>query len=170
LHCTRADIAAVAVNDCSDSFVDAWTRNHTRLLFASLAICTAFQVAHAAAAAAVGNTAPASVARHFAFGDARYFGSTAGIALRQPVVGISVTPRGNGYGLATRDGGVFNFGAARFHGAAPGAVPVVAIASSATGDGYWAFPTTGWVGVFGDAIAYPGVPSGTIGVVSAAAT
>src|SRR5260370_41064092 len=40
--------------------------------------------------------------------------------LNQPIVGLATTPTGQGYWLVARDGGVFTFGDAGFHGAAGG--------------------------------------------------
>ncbi len=42
------------------------------------------------------------------------FGATANV--NQPIIGITGAPRGGGYWLASRDGGVFSFGTARFAG------------------------------------------------------
>ena len=68
----------------------------------------------------------------FAFGDARFLGSTGATRLAQPVVGMSRSPSGNGYWLVASDGGVFAFGDARFQGST-GAIrlarPMVGIAS-----------------------------------------
>ena len=44
----------------------------------------------------------------------------AGRRLNQPIVAIVATPDGRGYWLASSDGGVFNFGDARFYGSAAG--------------------------------------------------
>ncbi len=66
----------------------------------------------------------------FAFGDARFAGSLASVALRAPVVGIARDPDGRGYWLAAADGGVFAFDAP-FLGSMAGtrlAAPVTAIA------------------------------------------
>jgi len=52
----------------------------------------------------------------FAFGDARFFGSTGAIRLNQPIVGMTPTPSGNGYWLVATDGGIFAFGDAKFFG------------------------------------------------------
>ena len=52
----------------------------------------------------------------FAFGDARFYGSTGSIRLNRPVVGMAATPDGGGYWLVASDGGVFAFGDARFYG------------------------------------------------------
>ena len=52
----------------------------------------------------------------FTFGDAHFYGSTGGMHLNQPIVGIARTPTRKGYWLVARDGGVFTFGDARFYG------------------------------------------------------
>ena len=52
----------------------------------------------------------------FSFGDARFFGSTGGIHLNDPIVGMASTPAGGGYWLVASDGGIFSFGDAVFHG------------------------------------------------------
>jgi len=52
----------------------------------------------------------------FAFGDARFFGSTGDNRLNQPLVGMRPTPTGRGYWLVARDGGIFSFGDAGFMG------------------------------------------------------
>jgi hypothetical protein len=46
----------------------------------------------------------------FAFGDAHFFGSTAGIRLAGPVESIASTVDGRGYWMVAADGGVFNYG------------------------------------------------------------
>ena len=45
----------------------------------------------------------------FSFGAAPFRGSTGGIPLEAPVVGMLAAPRGAGYWLAAADGGVFAF-------------------------------------------------------------
>ena len=52
----------------------------------------------------------------FAFGDAGFFGSTGGLALNKPIVGMAATPDGQGYWLVASDGGIFAFGDAQFFG------------------------------------------------------
>ena len=47
----------------------------------------------------------------FAFGDARFHGSTGNLRLNQPIVGMSPTPDSKGYWLVASDGGVFAFNA-----------------------------------------------------------
>jgi hypothetical protein len=56
----------------------------------------------------------------FAYGSARFSGSTGAIKLNMPVVGMAPTPDGNGYWLVASDGGIFNYGNAGFSGSAGG--------------------------------------------------
>ena len=56
----------------------------------------------------------------FAFGDARFYGSTGHLKLNRPIVGIAATPDGRGYWLVASDGGIFAFGDAGFHGSLAG--------------------------------------------------
>jgi hypothetical protein len=92
-----------------------------------------------------------------AFGDAHNYGSTAGIRLNQPVVGMAALPNGSGYWLVARDGGIFSFGHARFHGSTGGVAlnkPVVAIAATPDGGGYWLVASDGGLFNYGDAKFY----------------
>ena len=50
----------------------------------------------------------------------RFFGSTGGIHLNQPIVGMAATPDGKGYWLVASDGGIFTFGDAGFFGSTGG--------------------------------------------------
>ena len=90
----------------------------------------------------------------FAFGDARFFGSTGAIALNKPIVGMASTPSGNGYWLVASDGGIFAFGDATFRGST-GAInlnrPIVGMASTPSGGGYWLVASDGGIFAFGDA-------------------
>ena len=69
---------------------------------------------------AVINATPAAAATGddtvLAVGDATFAGSTSGVPLSQPVVGLAARPNGDGYWEVARDGGVFNFGRASFLG------------------------------------------------------
>ncbi|HWE55967.1 MAG TPA: hypothetical protein VG435_10660 [Acidimicrobiales bacterium] len=89
------------------------------------------------------------------FGDAAFFGSTAGVKLAQPVVAVAAVPNGSGYWMVATDGGVFNFGpGAKFHGSTGGVKlvkPIVGMASTPTGNGYWLVASDGGVFAFGDA-------------------
>ena len=90
----------------------------------------------------------------FAFGDARFWGSTGAIKLNQPVVGMAATPDGAGYWLVAADGGIFAFGDAAFLGSAgniPLVAPIVAMATTRDGRGYWLAASDGGVFTFGDA-------------------
>jgi len=90
----------------------------------------------------------------FAFGAARFEGSTGNIHLNQPIVAMAATPSGNGYWLVASDGGVFAFGDARFHGSTGNLhlnQPIVAMATTPTGNGYWLAARDGGIFAFGDA-------------------
>ena len=54
----------------------------------------------------------------FSYGDATFLGSTGGITLNKPIVGMAATRDGGGYWLLASDGGVFNYGDAGFSGSA----------------------------------------------------
>ena len=66
--------------------------------------------ASAAAAPAPGYWMVASDGGIFAYGGAKFFGSTGAIKLNMPIVGMAATPSGNGYWLVASDGGIFSFG------------------------------------------------------------
>jgi hypothetical protein len=90
----------------------------------------------------------------FTFGDAEFFGSTGGLTLNRPVVGMAATPTGDGYWLVASDGGTFTFGDAEFFGSTGGLTlnrPVVGMAATPTGDGYWLVASDGGIFTFGDA-------------------
>ncbi len=74
--------------------------------------------------------------------------------LNQPVVAMTASPSGGGYWLVARDGGVFSYGDARFHGST-GALalkaPIVGMASTPSGGGYWLVASDGGIFSFGDA-------------------
>ncbi|MEA3077834.1 MAG: hypothetical protein QOF60_2742 [Actinomycetota bacterium] len=91
----------------------------------------------------------------FAFGDAEFLGSTGGIKLDKPVVGMATPPSsGRGYWLVGSDGGVFTFGDTLFYGSTGGQKlnrPIVGITSTPTGLGYWLVAADGGIFAFGDA-------------------
>jgi hypothetical protein len=110
--------------------------------------------AGAADAAPKGYWMVASDGGIFAFGGAKFLGSTGAIKLNMPIVGMAATPSGNGYWLVASDGGIFSFGDAAFFGST-GALklnkPIVGMASTPSGQGYWLVASDGGVFSFGDA-------------------
>ncbi|WP_298334650.1 hypothetical protein [Ferrimicrobium sp.] len=111
----------------------------------------------------------------FDFGNAHFYGSTytygiTGLGgahpLNAPIVGIVPTPNGGGYWLIAADGGVFDFGDAGFYGstytygitglggAHPLNAPIVGMAATPNGGGYWMVAADGGVFDFGDAGFY----------------
>ncbi|HMK98203.1 MAG TPA: hypothetical protein VK425_11695 [Acidimicrobiales bacterium] len=87
-------------------------------------------------------------------------------AIRSPApvyVGIVATPDGQGYWLATSDGGVSAFGDAAWYGSLTAersrpAAPVVGVARVPDGRGYWLVGADGRVYNFGDARLYSALP------------
>ena len=106
----------------------------------------------------------------FAFGSARFYGSTGAMKLNSPVVGMAVTPDDRGYWLVASDGGVFSYGDAKFYGSLGGQHlnhPITAIASTARG-GYWLLGAGGGVYAFGKAQARGSINNYPRGVVASA--
>jgi hypothetical protein len=90
----------------------------------------------------------------FPFGNAVGWGSTGGIHLNQPIVGLAATPGGAGYWLVASDGGIFPFGDAVGWGSTGGIhlnQPIVAMASTPDGGGYWLVARDGGIFPFGNA-------------------
>ncbi len=100
------------------------------------------------------------------FGDTYSYGLT-GLSgshpLAEPIVGMAATPDGKGYWLVAKDGGIFNFGDAGFYGnpytlgltglsgSHPLAEPIVGMAATPDGKGYWLVAKDGGIFNFGDA-------------------
>jgi hypothetical protein len=88
----------------------------------------------------------------FSFGDAPFAGSTGGIHLNQPIVGMAANPAGPGYWFVASDGGIFAFGGAPFFGST-GALhlnkPIVGMAPVASGQGYYLVASDGGIFAFG---------------------
>ena len=90
-------------------------------------------------------------------------GLTGSHPLSAPITGIAVDPAGTGYWLVAADGGVFNFGSARYFGntyalgltgltgSHPLNASIVGIASTPSGKGYWLVGKDGGVFNFGNA-------------------
>jgi hypothetical protein len=92
----------------------------------------------------------------FAFGQ-DFCGSTGGIALNKPVVGMAAVPGGGGYWLVASDGGVFTYGNAQFFGSTGSLhlnAPVVSMAATPDGKGYWLVASDGGIFSYGDAQFY----------------
>jgi hypothetical protein len=90
----------------------------------------------------------------FSFGNAQFYGSTGGIVLNKPVVGMASTSSGNGYWFVASDGGIFNYGGAPFFGSEGGKplnAAIVGMAATPDGGGYWEVASDGGIFSFGDA-------------------
>ncbi|HEV3124315.1 MAG TPA: hypothetical protein VG266_07035 [Candidatus Dormibacteraeota bacterium] len=94
----------------------------------------------------------------FPFGSAPGYGSTGGIHLNQPIVGMARTPDGGGYWLVASDGGIFPFGDAVGYGSTGNIhlhQPIVGIAAVPHGRGYYMVASDGGIFPFGpDAVGY----------------
>ncbi len=90
----------------------------------------------------------------FSFGNAQFHGSTGGMRLNAPVVGMASTHDAGGYWEVATDGGVFSFGDAQFHGST-GSIrlnrPMVGMAVTPDGGGYWLVAADGGIFAYGDA-------------------
>ena len=90
----------------------------------------------------------------FNYGTSTFQGSTGGMTLNAPVIGIAHTPSGKGYWLVAEDGGIFSYGDAKFWGSMgsePLNAPVLGMEATPTGNGYWLFAADGGIFSFGDA-------------------
>jgi hypothetical protein len=110
----------------------------------------------------------------FSYG-APFLGSTGGMALNKPIVGMAVMPAGDGYYLVASDGGIFSYGSAQFYGSMGGKPlnkPIVGMAVTGDGGGYWLVASDGGIFSFGDAQFYGSTGSITLNkpVVGMAAT
>ena len=88
-----------------------------------------------------------------AFGPAPALGAPEAL-LNGRTVDVAAHPGGNGYWILGRDGGVFTYGAAIFHGSTGGLTlnaPVVGMAAHPSGNGYWIVADDGGVFTFGNA-------------------
>ena len=93
----------------------------------------------------------------FSFGGAPFYGSTGGMTLNKPIVGMAATPDGGGYWLVASDGGIFSYGDAQFYGSTGSMTlnkPIVGMASTPDGKGYWLVASDGGIFDYGDAGFY----------------
>jgi SpoIID/LytB domain protein len=113
--------------------------------------------ATAASPAAGGYWLVASDGGIFSYGDAPFKGSSGGMHLNQPIVGMAATPDGGGYWLVASDGGIFSYGDAAFYGST-GSIhlnrPIVGMAATPDGGGYWLVASDGGIFSYGDAAFY----------------
>jgi D-alanyl-D-alanine carboxypeptidase len=89
-----------------------------------------------------------------AFGGPAAPGSTRGLELSSPVVGLAPSSRGTGSWVAAADGGLFAFGDSTFLGSMGGThlnKPIVGLAATSTDKGYWMVASDGGIFAFGDA-------------------
>jgi hypothetical protein len=108
------------------------------------------------AAASNGYQTVASDGGIFAFGQ-DFCGSTGGMVLNKPVVGMAAVPGQGGYWLVASDGGIFSYGDAGFYGSTGSLhlnAPVVAMAATPDGQGYWLVASDGGIFSYGDAQFY----------------
>jgi hypothetical protein len=108
------------------------------------------------AAAQNGYLTVASDGGIFAFGQ-DFCGSTGGMALNKPVVGMAAVPGQGGYWLVASDGGIFSYGDAGFFGSTGSLTlnaPVVGMAATPDGRGYWLVASDGGIFSYGDAQFY----------------
>ena len=111
----------------------------------------------------------------FNFGASGFYGTTysdgiTGLTgsrpLAAPIVGVVEDPMGGGYWLVGKDGGIFSFGDAKFYGNTysdgltglsgthPLSAPIVGMATTPNGAGYWLVGADGGIFNFGDAGFY----------------
>ena len=98
----------------------------------------------------------------FSYGNAVFYGSTGGMRLNAPVVGMASTPTGKGYWLVASDGGIFSFGDATFLGSTGAmklARPIAGMATAKGGTGYWLVGADGGVFSFGTASYQGALPA-----------
>ena len=93
----------------------------------------------------------------FPLGSMPFCGSTGGLHLNKPIVGMAMAPATGGYWLVAADGGIFAFGGAGFYGSTGGLhlnAPIVGMAATPDGKGYWLVAADGGIFAFGDARFY----------------
>jgi len=108
-------------------------------------------------AALTGYNLVASDGGIFSYGGTPFCGSTGGMTLNAPIVGMAMAPNTGGYWLVASDGGIFAYGGAKFYGSMGGRPlnqPIVGMAATPDGKGYWLVASDGGMFAFGDAQYY----------------
>jgi hypothetical protein len=93
----------------------------------------------------------------FTYPNSGFYGSTGGLKLNMPMVGMAPTADGQGYWLVASDGGIFSYGDALFHGSRGGQPlnkPIVGMATTPDGKGYWLVASDGGIFNYGTAAFY----------------
>jgi len=143
-------------------------RRSTRVAMAVSVLCVAGALAGAVTTALPGRAGAtskqvsaywlvASDGGIFSFGGAGFYGSTGGMRINRPVVGMARTADSGGYWEVASDGGIFSYGDATFYGSTGNLSlnkPVVGMAATPDGHGYWLAASDGGVFAFGDAGFY----------------
>ncbi|HWE54935.1 MAG TPA: L,D-transpeptidase family protein [Acidimicrobiales bacterium] len=139
-----------------------------RLFRGPAALMAALFAVNAASSAAGAAPAPVAAMVHSAtatpdvagqpvpFGHAAFYGSP-GTKLAKPVVAMAATPDGGGYYEVAADGGVFNYGDAKFYGSTGAdhlVRPIIGLATAKGINGYWLVASDGGVFAFGQARFY----------------
>ena len=86
-----------------------------------------------------------------------YHGSTGGMRLNQPIVGMATAPNNAGYWEVASDGGIFTQGPIGYYGSTGHLrlnQPIVGMAATKSGNGYWLVARDGGIFAFGDAGFY----------------
>ncbi|HET9691245.1 MAG TPA: hypothetical protein VFP61_08830 [Acidimicrobiales bacterium] len=100
----------------------------------------------------------------FTFGPAaHFFGSTGGMKLNKPIVGMAADPATGGYWLVASDGGIFSFNAPFFGSTGNLTLnkPIVGMAAAPDGDGYWLVASDGGIFSFGPGAQFHGSTGAT---------
>jgi hypothetical protein len=93
----------------------------------------------------------------FSYGNATFYGSTGGMPINKPIVGMAATPDDGGYWEVASDGGLFSYGDATFYGSMGGKPlnrPIVGMVATPDGRGYWEVASDGGLFSYGNATFY----------------
>jgi hypothetical protein len=136
-------------NTDTDAKVDVVTRTWTAAATTTTTQQTAEDVAKTQGYTLVG--ADGGI---FNYGTSTFHGSTGGMTLNKPVIGMANKKGSTGYWLVASDGGIFTFGDAEFFGSMGDKklnAPILGMEATPSGKGYWLFAADGGIFTFGDA-------------------